>query len=203
MNEMLQEKQSDRLGVVGNDIRRQRANALRFLAIDAVETAVGWRLALENRSGPMALILTRQKTTSLTHSSSTIDGAARGAYVISEAEGGRLDGILIASGSEVGLCLEAQTRLAEEGHRVRVVSMPSWELYDAQEPDYREAVLPAAVTRRVVVEAAEPQGWERYLGTEGRAVGIRAFGASAPGMELLREYGFTVDRIVEVYESLA
>lgn len=178
-------------------------NLIVYRPADAVETAVGWRLALENRSGPMALILTRQKTASLTHSSSTTDGAARGAYVLSEAEGGTLDGILIASGSEVGLCLEAQTRLAEEGHRVRVVSMPSWELYDAQEPDYREAVLPTAVTRRVVVEAAEPQGWERYLGTEGRAVGIHAFGASAPGMELLREYGFTVDRIVEVYESLA
>ncbi|MFC3283500.1 transketolase [Litchfieldella rifensis] len=170
---------------------------------DAVETAVGWRLALESRSNPVALILTRQKTMPLVHSSDTIDGAARGAYVLSEAEGGEPDGILIASGSEVGLCLEAQARLAEAGCRVRVVSMPSWELFDAQESTYREAVLPATVKRRLVVEAAEPQGWERYLGEQGRAVGIHGFGASAPGTKLLRKYGFTVERIVAAYESLA
>lgn len=174
---------------------------------DAVETAVGWRLALESRSDPVALVLTRQKTAALTHSRETIDGAARGGYVLAEAgegeQGGAPDGILIASGSEVGLCLEARARLAAAGHRVRVVSMPSWELFDAQAPDYRDAVLPAAVTRRLVVEAAAPLGWERYLGATGCAIGIGEFGASAPGVALLHDHGFTVDHVVDVYESLA
>ncbi|MCC5809479.1 MAG: transketolase [Ectothiorhodospiraceae bacterium] len=166
---------------------------------DAVETSVGWRLALESRSGPMALILTRQQTASLAHSRASIEGAARGAYVLAEAGNGELHGILIASGSEVGLCLQAQMRLVEKGYRVRVVSMPSWEVFDAQEPGYRDAVLPTGVTRRVAVEAAAMQGWERYLGPDGCAIGIHGFGASAPGPELLQQCGLTVDRIVEVY----
>ncbi len=169
---------------------------------DGVETAVGWRLALEAGDGPVALVLTRQKTGALEHTDETVAGAARGAYVLSEAEGGDPEGILIASGSEVDLALAAQKQLAEQGKRVRVVSMPSWELFEAQDEGYRLSVLPDGLAKRVAVEAAESFGWERYVGREGRAIGIHRFGESAPGDTVMEKFGFVPETLVEAYNEL-
>ncbi len=170
---------------------------------DGVETAVGWKLALEATDGPVALVLSRQKTGALTHTDDTVAGAARGAYILSEAEGNEPEGVLIASGSEVELALQAQRQLEEQGKRVRVVSMPSWELFEAQEEGYKEWVLPAALTRRVAVEAAESFGWERYVGRNGRAVGVHRFGESAPGGTVLEKFGFVPESVVNAYNELS
>jgi transketolase len=170
---------------------------------DGVETAIGWQIALESHDHPTALILTRQATAALGQTETIAAGAGRGAYVLSEPPDGRCDGILLASGSEVGLIVEAQRLLADEGHAVRVVSMPSWELFEAQDEAYRESVLPAAVTRRVAVEAAAMLGWERYVGYRGRALGIdNRFGASAPGKVVFEKLGFTPEAVAEAYKTL-
>jgi transketolase len=121
---------------------------------------------------------------------------ARGAYVLVEAGDAPPDVILIATGSEVSLALEAHQRLVADGIRSRVVSMPSWELFDAQPKSYRDAVLPPQVRARVSIEAAAPFGWERYVGPNGAIIGVNRFGASAPGSVVMREFGLTADRIV-------
>jgi transketolase len=124
-------------------------------------------------------------------------GTARGAYVLIEAgEGTRLQLILIATGSEVSLALDAHRQLVGEGVRCRVVSMPSWGLFEAQSAEYREAVLPAAVQCRVSVEAASPFGWERYVGLTGAIIGVNGFGTSAPGPAVMAHFGFTVEHVV-------
>jgi len=178
---------------------RAMPNLLLFRPADANETAEAWRLAVQHRGGPVGLVLTRQKLPVLARTAALArSGVARGAYVLAESEPGPmiLQLILIATGSEVSLALEAQAQLTSEGVRSRVVSMPSWELFEAQPAEYRESVLPAAVTARVSVEAASPFGWERYVGPHGAIVSVRQFGASAPGPVVMAKYGFTVEHVV-------
>lgn len=166
---------------------------------DANETREAWRVAMEARDRPVALLLTRQKVPTLDRAGlAPASGLRRGAYVIAEAEGpSGPDLLLLASGSEVSLVLEAARALAARGVEARVVSMPSWELFEAQPADYREAVLPAAVGARLAVEAASPMGWRRFVGGGGDVMGVERFGASAPGEVVYRELGFTVDAVVE------
>ena len=123
-------------------------------------------------------------------------------YVISEAEGGDPELILIATGSEVSITIEAQSELAADGIRARVVSLPSWELFDAQDETYRESVLPAAVTKRLAIEAGSPMGWERYVGLVGRVIGVEGYGASAPYEVLAEKYGFTPQNIATQAKTL-
>ncbi len=163
---------------------------------DANETAVAWRVALETRERPVLLVLSRQDVPTLDRTRfAAADGLRRGAYVLSDAVDGKPALILIASGSEVGLIVAAAERLRDQGVAVRLVSMPSWELFDAQPQAYRDAVLPPNVRARLAVEAGSPQGWHRYVGDAGDVLGIDRFGASAPAEVLLREYGFTVDEV--------
>jgi len=165
---------------------------------DANETAEAWRLAVTSERGPLALALTRQNVPTLDRESlAPAAGLNRGAYVISDAQDGKPELILIATGSEVFLALEAAENLGQKGISVRVVSMPSWELYDKQPEEYRNQVLPPAVRARLAVEAGVPQGWHRYVGDAGDVIGIEQFGASAPYKILFEKYGFTTERIVE------
>ena len=164
---------------------------------DASETAQAWRAALRRRNGPTALLLTRQNLPVLDRSDTAgAENLARGAYVLREAPQGAPDLVLIASGSEVHLALAAQEGLAERGVRARVVSMPSWELFDAQPPDYRMAVLPPTVPK-IAIEAAVPLGWERYVGPGGAVIGVQRFGASAPYPVLMEKFGFTPQAVTE------
>jgi transketolase len=168
---------------------------------DPNEAVAAWICAVERRNGPTALILTRQKLPVLdgTGENARI-GVARGGYILREASGdtARPDLILIATGSELQLAVGAAEALEREGIRSRVVSLPSWQRFEAQDAGYRESVLPRAVRRRVTIEALSPFGWERYAGTDGAIVGIDHFGASAPGDEVMRRFGFTVERVAEV-----
>lgn len=164
---------------------------------DANETAEAWRCAIGQVKGPTALILTRQNLPTLDREKvSPADGLSRGAYILLEAEGKEPDVILLASGSEVSLALGAANKLLGSGIAARVVSMPSWELFEAQPEEYRNNVLPPHIAARVAVEAGLTQGWHRYVGGKGRVVGIDHFGASAPAGVLFKEFGFTVDNIV-------
>jgi len=164
---------------------------------DANEVAEAWRWIMPQKDTPVALLLSRQALPTFDRArTAPAAGLARGAYVLADAADGDPEVLLLASGSEVSLCLEAHERLAAEGIRSRVVSMPSWELFEAQDPAYRDAVLPPAITARVAVEQAAPFGWERYVGLAGRVVGMRGYGASAPLPALLEHFGFTVDAVV-------
>lgn len=163
---------------------------------DAGEAAAAWRQAIEAKDGPTALILSRQKLPILDPGAVDIQtGVSRGAYVLEDAEGNP-DLILIASGSEVHLALEARKRLAQKGFEVRVVSMPSWELFDKAPLDYQDKVLPLDVTARLSVEAGISMGWERYVGSRTAIIAIDRFGASAPGTTVMEKYGLTVDQVV-------
>jgi len=165
---------------------------------DANETAEAWRCALGQIKGPTAMILTRQNLPTLDRQKlSPADGLSRGAYILAEAGGSGPDVILIASGSEVHLALEAAEKLQEKGINTRVVSMPCWELFEDQPEDYRHKVLPPHITARVAIEAGITQGWHRYVGDKGRIVGIDHFGASAPAQILFKEFGFTVDNLID------
>ena len=165
---------------------------------DANETAEAWRAALQRTDGPTALALTRQKLLTLDRDAfASAEGLHQGAYILSDSDG-TPDLVLIASGSEVGLIVEAAEVLRGEGVAVRVVSMPSWELFAAQPQAYRDAVLPPSVTKRVAVEAGVTMGWERYVGLEGRILGLDRFGASAPAAVLFEQFGFTVENVVRV-----
>jgi len=163
---------------------------------DANETAVAWRVALETRDRPVALVLSRQAMPTLDRSCcGPADGLRRGAYVLIDAPNARPELILIASGSELGLIVAATDRLSRMGVAVRCVSMPSWDLFDALPQAERAAVLPPSVSARLAVEAGVAQGWRRYVGDGGDVMSIERFGASAPADVLLREYGFTVDAV--------
>jgi transketolase len=165
---------------------------------DANETAVAWKVAVESTKHPVLLALTRQNVPTLDRSRyASADGLRKGAYVLSDAKDGKPSLILIATGSEVGLILEAADQLQADGIAVRCVSMPSWELFDAQPQSYRDEVLPPAVTARLAVELGASQGWDRYVGAKGDMLGIDHFGASAPAEVLLREFGFRVDNVVK------
>ena len=166
---------------------------------DANESAEAWRWAVQRKGGPVALVLSRQDLPVLKADTS---GLARGGYVLSEAEGGSPQAILIATGSEVSLAMEAQKLLSEEGIRCRVVSMPCWELFEEQSEAYRESVLPPSVTARVAVEAGATLGWWRWVGDHGAIVGLDRFGASAPAEVNFEELGFTPRRIVGEVKSL-
>jgi transketolase len=176
---------------------RAMPNLLVLRPADANETVEAWRIALRHTGGPVGLVLTRQKIPVLDRTTlAPATGTARGAYVLIDAAEGLPELILIATGSEVSLALDAHRQLAGEGIRARVVSMPSWELFEAQTPEYRETVLPPAVHARVSVEAGSPFGWERYVGPAGAIIGVDRFGVSAPGPEVMARYGFTVEHIV-------
>ncbi len=165
---------------------------------DANETAVAWKVALNRRDGPTGLLLTRQSVPTLDRSDKgSAENLARGAYVLREAPGGSPMVILIASGSEVHLALEAQEALAARGIRARVVSMPSWELFDAQPQAYRDEVLPPSTPARLAIEAGVAQGWERYVGPAGDVMSIERLGASAPTKVLMEKFGFTPQAVVE------
>jgi transketolase len=170
---------------------------------DASETAEAWRSALERRGGPTALVLTRQKIANIDRSGrGDASGVRRGAYVLADPKEGPARAILIASGSEVEIALEARARLAGEGIPCRVVSMPCWELFEAQDAAYRESVLPAALTARVSIEAGATFGWSRYVGSRGIAIGVDRFGASAPAEALYRELGLTADALVSAVKRV-
>jgi transketolase len=163
---------------------------------DANETAVAWMVALENQSGPVALALTRQAVPTLDRERyAPADGLRRGAYVLADLGKGKPEVILMASGSEVALIIEAGDRLVEEGHSIRLVSFPSWELFAAQKASYRHEVLPVDIRARVAVEAAVPMGWREWVGERGEVIAIDRFGASAPYKELYRQYGLTVEEV--------
>ncbi|MGA9851910.1 MAG: transketolase [Gammaproteobacteria bacterium] len=163
---------------------------------DANETAVAWRVALETRDRPIALVLTRQTLPTLDRSRFTsAEGLRRGAYILADAPGGKPDMILIASGSEVSLIVAAWQILQEQKIQARIVSMPSWELFDIQPQSYRDEILPPSINARLAVEAGIAQGWCRYVGDRGDVLGIQRFGASANGDTLMREYGFTAENV--------
>ena len=164
---------------------------------DANEVAEAWRVIAQLRHEPVALILSRQALPTLDRSRyASAAGVARGAYVLADAEGGSPEVILMGSGSEVALCVDAYEHLRKEGIRARVVSVPCCELFEHQEQAYRESVLPPAVGARVSVEQASTLGWERYVGPLGRKIGMRTFGASAPLKELQKKFGFTPESVV-------
>lgn len=170
---------------------------------DANETVTAWKLAVSRRVGPIALILTRQTLPTLDRS--LADDAAelvKGAYVLSDFGDKEPDLIMMASGSEVSLVYDAAARLAVEGLNVRVVSFPSWELFEEQDDAYREAVLPKRIKKRLVVEAGAGQGWERYVGCEGAIISLERFGASAPGKIVFEKLGFTVEHVIEKSREL-
>jgi transketolase len=170
---------------------------------DANEVAEAWRVIMELRHEPAALILTRQALPVLDRSRyAPASGLARGAYVLIDAEGGKPDVLLLATGSEVALCVDAYEQLEKEGIKARVVSMPSWEIFDRQSQAYKDLVLPPEVTARVCVEQASTLGWERYVGLNGRIIGMHTFGASAPLKELQKKFGFTSERITSAAKEL-
>ncbi|MGB5626710.1 MAG: transketolase [Woeseiaceae bacterium] len=164
---------------------------------DTVETAVAWRYAIERQDGPTSLVLTRQGLPCQARTASQLSDAARGGYVLKDT-GGTPDIVLIATGSEVALAVNAADALLADGIKARVVSMPSTDVFDAQDEAYRDSVLPAAITARVAIEAGVTDGWWRYVGTKGRIVGLDRFGESAPADELFEHFGFTTENIVTV-----
>ncbi|MFX3635115.1 MAG: transketolase [Candidatus Pristimantibacillus sp.] len=170
---------------------------------DGNETSAAWAYAVENTSNPVALVLTRQNLPILEGAvSNAREGIRRGAYVVSDAANGKPQAQIIATGSEVQLAVAAQKALAEEGIQVRVISMPSWDLFEKQDQSYKDSVLLPEVKSRVAVEMAHPFGWERYVGDKGVIIGIDRFGASAPGDRVIKEYGFTVENVVSKVKAV-
>ncbi len=164
---------------------------------DANEVVEAWKIIAQLQHQPVALVLTRQAVPTFDRTKyAAASGTARGAYVLADAPAGKPDVILMATGSEVSLCVEAYERLKAEGVQARVVSMPSWEIFEQQDAAYKESVLPSSVTARVSVEMAATFGWERYVGLKGRMIGMHRFGASAPLKDLLKFFGFTADAVV-------
>jgi transketolase len=165
---------------------------------DANEVAEAWRYIMQLHHEPAILVLTRQELPTLDRSKyAPASNLAKGAYVVADADGGKPDVLLLATGSEVHLCLMAYEKLKAEGVKARVVSMPSWELFEHQDKSYKDSVLPPAVTARVSVEQASTFGWSRYIGLTGKAIGMETFGASAPLKDLQREFGFTLENVIK------
>ncbi|THF74802.1 transketolase [Cohnella fermenti] len=170
---------------------------------DANETSAAWAYAVENNDNPVALVLTRQNLPVLPGTQENArEAIKKGGYVISEAANGAPQGILIATGSEVQLAVASQKALAEQGIHVRVVSLPSWDLFDKQPKEYKDSVIPKTIKARLAIEMAHPFGWDRFVGDEGAILGIDKFGASAPGDRVIKEYGFTVENVVEQFKKL-
>ena len=172
---------------------------------DAAETEIAWRVAIERTEGPSFLALTRQKVVLLDRGGmlAGAEGLRRGGYVLAEAASGTPEVILITSGSELGIILEARERLEAEGTPTRVVSLPSWYLFGRQEKDYRDSVLPPEISKKVSVEAASTFGWTRWVGASGSSLGLDHFGASAPSDILFEKFGFTVEDVVEAARNMA
>lgn len=182
---------------------RAMPNMMIIRPSDATETVEAWRVALLHAGGPVGLVLTRQKLPVLDRTLlASATGLAQGAYILAEAGESLPEVILIATGSEVSLALQAHAQLAGDGIRSRVVSMPCWELFERQPESYRDTVLPPSVRARVSIEAAAPFGWERYVGLDGTMIGVADFGASAPGLDVMREFGFTIEHVVETAKGV-
>jgi transketolase len=175
--------------IPGNDVWRP---------CDAVESAVAWKAAIERRDGPACLVFSRQNLPHQARSGAQVAAIARGGYVLKDSVGAP-ELILIATGSEVGLAMDAAAQL---GDRVRVVSMPSTDVFDRQDAAYRESVLPASCRKRVAVEAGTADFWRKYVGLDGAVVGMDTFGASAPAEALFPEFGFTVEAVVAAARAL-
>ncbi|ALC90912.1 transketolase [Bacillus sp. FJAT-18017] len=170
---------------------------------DGNETAAAWKLAIESRDKPTALVLTRQNLPTIKGTDkNAYEGVSKGAYVISPAQKDTPDALLLASGSEVGLAVKAQAELAKEGIEVSVVSMPSWDRFEQQSKEYKESVIPKAVKKRLGIEMGASLGWHRYTGDEGEVLAIDTFGASAPGEKIMEEYGFSTSNVVSKVKEL-
>ncbi len=170
-----------------------------FRPADANEVAEAWRMIMEMHHEPAVLVLSRQALPTFDRSRcGSADGVRKGAYVLADAKDGSPDVLLLASGSEVALCMDAYDQLSSEGVRARVISMASWELFERQDQGYRDSVIPPDVSARVAVEQASTLGWDRYVGTAGSIIGMETFGTSAPLKDVQRKYGFTPDRVVTV-----
>lgn len=183
---------------------RSTPNLNTWRPCDTVESAVSWKHAIERRDGPSALVFSRQGLTPQPRTEEQLAAIARGAYVLKEAadSSAELDAILIATGSEVELAVAAAEQLAAQGKNVRVVSMPCAEVFEQQDATYRESVLPLAVTARVAIEALHQDFWYKYVGLDGRIIGMNRFGESAPGGELMKHFGFTVENVVDTVTEL-
>jgi transketolase len=182
---------------------RAMPNMMVLRPSDATETVAAWRVAVAHTGGPVGLVLTRQKVPVIDRKTyAPASGLAKGAYVLAGGGDQQPDVILIATGSEVAIALQAHALLAIDGIRSRVVSMPCWELFECQPQAYREAVLPPSVSTRVSIEAASPFGWERYVGSGDAIIGMTHFGASAPGPTVMLEFGFTPEHVVETAKAL-
>jgi len=168
---------------------------------DDVETAVAWRAAIERRDGPTCLLLSRQGLPACARDRSQVEAISRGGYVLQDCDG-EPEAIVVATGSEVGIAVEAAGTLTAEGRRVRVVSMPSVNVFEAQDRDYQTEVLPPTVTARVVVEAGVTPLWHRYAGADGRVLGLDRFGESAPGSAVMNAFGFTAERVVDLLRDV-
>lgn len=168
---------------------------------DAVETAVAWQAALERKHGPTALILSRQNLPHQERDATQLANIARGGYILRDSETAP-EAILIATGSEVGLVMQAAAQLSAQGRQIRVVSLPSTDVFERQDAAYRQAVLPAEVTARIVVEASHKDWWYKYAGLEGAIIGMETFGESAPADQLFAQFGFTVEKVVATVEAL-
>jgi transketolase len=165
---------------------------------DANEVLEAWKVILQLKHEPVSLVLSRQALPTLDRSKyAAASGVAKGAYILADAQGGNPEIILIGTGSELSLCVEAYEKLTGEGMRARVVSMPSWEIFEQQDEAYRQNVFPPDVRSRVSVEAGSIFGWERYVGLDGAIIGMTTFGASAPAKDLFKKYGFTTDHIIQ------
>jgi transketolase len=166
---------------------------------DAVESAVCWKAAVERTTGPSCLIFSRQNLAHQNRSAEQIANIERGGYILKDCDG-TPDVVVIATGSEVDLAMQAAV---QSGKKVRVISMPSTDVFDAQDEAYRESVLPSSVTARVAVEAGVTDFWRKYVGLNGKVIGINSFGESAPAGELFKHFGFTVDNVVAAIDAVA
>jgi transketolase len=170
---------------------------------DANEVVESYRIAMQRKDGPVAIVLTRQKTPTFDRSKvAPAAGVQNGGYVLSDAPGGAPQALIIATGSEVAIALGAQEKLLAQGIRARVVSLPSWEIFASQSPEYRDSVLPRAIKARVSIEAGATLGWQRWVGSEGVAIGIDRFGASGPGGVLMKQFGMHADAVVGAVTGL-
>jgi transketolase len=159
-------------------------------------------LAIEHRYRPTCLLLSRQVLPHLERTREQLDGIQRGAYILRDPEAGEPEAIIIATGSEVSLAVDAYKALTAKGRRIRVVSMPSWDMFETQEPGYREHVLPDRIFARVSVEAGRRQSWFRYVGRRGRAIGVPRFGESAPAAEVFKHFDVTTEAVIAAVEEL-
>src|SRR5262249_17124453 len=170
-----------------------------FRPADGNEVAEAWRVIMKNKHKPAVLVLSRQALPTIDRSRyGAASGVAKGGYIVADADDSKPSAILMASGSEVSLCIAAHEQLRAEGIKTRVVSMASWELFDEQDKEYQDSVLPPSVNARVAVEQASTLGWTRYIGTSGQMIGMNTFGASAPLKELQKKFGFTPEKVISV-----